>query len=508
LKQRTLSTSVESESEARLRLIADTIPAYVAYVASIEGELHYLMANRMYVEQFNRPADQIIGHSVAQVLGTSFPNVKHHLEGALAGVPQHFITRMRTTGGDRYLNVAHVPDRAPDGTIRGVIVHGLDVTDRVIAEEALRHSESRFRSVADTLPAAIFELEADGVVRYANCWFEAFTGRGDVDLRQIGWYDLVHPEDLEAVQLALPSPTNPGSAYSLEFRILRADGVYRWLLGIGRPVYGLEGAITHWTGAAFDVTERKQGEDALIQAEKLAAVGRLASSIAHEINNPLESVVNLLYLIETTTLEDPPQALGYARLAQQELARVSQIATQTLRFFKQSTSPRHVDLAELLESVLSLYQGRLLNSGVRVDVRISGAASILCFEGELRQVLNNLIGNSIDAMRSGGRLSLRARPTTERATGRAGVRLTVADTGHGMDASTLARIFEPFFTTKGISGTGLGLWVSSGIVQKHHGRLRVRSSLHPASHGTVFTLFLPDIVLPGATPLAAVPALH
>ena len=239
-----------------------------------------------------------------------------------------------------------------------------------------------------------------------------------------------------------------------------------------------------------DVTEQRRAATALIQTEKLAAVGRLAASIAHEINNPLESVTNLLYLARRSQEMDEVQ--DYLDSAERELRRVSVISNQTLRFYKQSTDPMMVTCDDLLESVLSIYQGRLLNSHVRVETRGRAERPVECFEGEIRQVLNNLVGNAIDAMHpGGGRLLIRSREGVSWRTGQRGITMTVADTGSGMSPQTLLKLFDAFYTTKGIGGTGLGLWVSREIVERHHGRLRVRSSQRRGCSGTVFTMFLP-----------------
>ncbi len=227
-----------------------------------------------------------------------------------------------------------------------------------------------------------------------------------------------------------------------------------------------------------------------MQTEKLAAVGRLASSIAHEINNPLESVTNLLYLARETAIN--PQTREYLYIADRELRRVSVIANQTLRFHRQSSKPKPVTCDELIDSALTVYQGRLLNSQVQVEQRTRCVRPVMCFEGEVRQVYSNLIGNAIDAMhRGGGRLIMRTREGVHWKTGRRGVVITVADTGSGMSPKTAQRIFEPFFTTKDVAGTGLGLWVSHEIVERHGGALTVRSSQRAGHSGTVFTLFLP-----------------
>jgi signal transduction histidine kinase len=179
--------------------------------------------------------------------------------------------------------------------------------------------------------------------------------------------------------------------------------------------------------------------------------------------------------------------------ADEELRRVSMIATQTLRFHKQSTRPQAISCADLFSTVLTLYAGRLKNSNIAVEIRERTTQPVVCFEGDIRQVLSNLIGNAIDAMPQGGRLILRSRLTMDWKTGRRGFALTVADTGSGMDKATMRRIFEAFFTTKGFAGTGLGLWVCAEVMERHHGRLQVRSSQH---RGTVITVFLPTELPP------------
>jgi signal transduction histidine kinase len=240
-----------------------------------------------------------------------------------------------------------------------------------------------------------------------------------------------------------------------------------------------------------DITDRKRTEAALLRTEKLAAVGRLASSIAHEINNPLESVTNLLYLAKSSVAD--ANALEYLGMAEQELSRASAITTQTLRFHRQSSRPTEVSCDDLIGNVLGILRSRLLNTNVTVEVRKRTNRPVLCFDGEIRQVIYNLLANAVDAMQQGGgRLLLRSREGHDHATGRPGLILTIADTGTGMSSETLSKIFEPFYSTKGLAGTGLGLWISKEIVGRHHGQLRVRSSQRPGRTGTVFTIFLPS----------------
>ena len=247
-----------------------------------------------------------------------------------------------------------------------------------------------------------------------------------------------------------------------------------------------EGIVTF----SRDVTELRHTTAALLQNEKLAAVGRLASSIAHEINNPLEAVTNLLYLAKASA--NPGPVLEYLELAERELRRVSVISNQTLRFNKQSTSPTVVSCTDLFAEALSIYQGRIVNSHIHVEKRKRAKRPAECFEGEIRQVLSNFISNAIDAMNSeGGRLLLRSRETAHWRTGQRGLALTVADTGPGISPEQQRRIFDAFYTTKGIGGTGLGLWISKEIMERHHGAISFRSSQASGRSGSVFSLFLP-----------------
>jgi PAS domain S-box-containing protein len=247
---------------------------------------------------------------------------------------------------------------------------------------------------------------------------------------------------------------------------------------------------TRWVGAILvDITEQKRGEETLRRTEKLAATGRLAASIAHEINNPLEAVTNLLFLIRQERLT--PESARFAELAQQEVTRVSEITQQTLRFYRQSTLPTIANVSELLDSVITLHLGRIQTLQVHLQRDYPAHLSLFCFAGELRQLFANLIGNALDAMSpDGGRLVVRAHNSWQNGT--LGVRVSVADTGCGISEEARRHIFEPFFTTKEATGTGLGLWVSDQIIRKHHASVRVRSRTHGSATGTVFSIFFPS----------------
>lgn len=306
------------------------------------------------------------------------------------------------------------------------------------------------------------------------------------------WIKRVHPDDSARVLAEIEQTlAQKGTDYNYEFRAVLSDGTERWLRGQARFFYGAQGEPFRMVGINVDIHERRQEEAALIRTEKLAAVGRLAASIAHEINNPLAGVTNLLYLARNSN--DIPEVHDFLDVADRELRRVSAISQQTLRFYRQATNPVLSTAEGLFEPVLSVHQGRFVNSKVRVEKRYLTTRPVLCFEGEIGQVLSNLIGNAIDALHPlGGRLVVEGREGTEWKSGKRGLWLTVGDDGPGITKAHSKRLFEPFFTTKGIGGTGLGLWVSQEIAKRHQGVLRFRSKTDPDGRsGTIFRLFLP-----------------
>jgi PAS domain S-box-containing protein len=278
----------------------------------------------------------------------------------------------------------------------------------------------------------------------------------------------------------------------------RARRPWTWLIS-AYPVRTTPNQV-RWVGIiALDASDRKRNEEALRRSEKLAVTGRLAASIAHEINNPLEAITNLLFLLRNVG-DLSETALEYVTMADHEVQRIAEITQQTLRFYRQPTQPARATLGELLDSVMSLYQSRLNTLDLRVERDYDSELSLFCFAGEIRQVFANLVGNSIDASSAGGRLVVRARRSRDwKNSAQTGIRFAIADTGAGMDRDVREHIFEAFFTTKELTGTGLGLWVSYEIILKHHGSVRVRSRSAASldgtdrkSSGTVFELFIPD----------------
>lgn len=366
-----------------------------------------------------------------------------------------------------------------------------DVTSRRAAEAALKDSQESLSLACSTARIASWDWNlATGQIVWNQSEWAYGRSAPELDTAE-KCFACIHPEDRPAVQKALEPALQAAVAYRSEFRIVWPDGSIHWNLGRGHGLSpDAEGRPTRVIGVNLDITERKQSELSLIQNEKLAAVGRLASSMAHELNNPLEAVTNLLYLAGAHAVS--PETKSYLAAAERELRRMSAITHQTLRFHKQATNAAACSCVDLISNAITIYEARLLNSRIAVHKRKRAEQLVTCYASEISQVIGNAVGNAIDAMHgSGGSLFLRSREGTDWRTGRSGLVITIADTGTGMSPETRRHLFEAFYTTKGIGGTGLGLWVSKGIIDSHQGRLLVRSSQDEKHRGTVLTIFLP-----------------
>jgi signal transduction histidine kinase/HAMP domain-containing protein len=360
----------------------------------------------------------------------------------------------------------------------------------------LNDTLSLLESILANAPIGLAFFDRDGRCVRAN---QVFSDLSEVPLsRPLGKTlpeFLIEPNGrvLERAVLRVFSTELPERDLEIEGVGAKHHRPWTWLVNT-YPVHTTVRQL-RWAGVIVqDISERKRSEEALRKTEKLAATGRLAASIAHEVNNPLEAITNLLYLLRNFCNLDET-ALKYVAMAEHEGRRIAEIAQQTLRFYRQSTMPHRANMEELIDSVLDLYHGRFHALNVEIERDYDPQLDLFCFAGEVRQVFANFIGNALDATAHGGRLVVRARSSRNwKFPEMRGVRFTVADTGLGMKEDVLARVFEAFFTTKEETGTGLGLWVSHEIILRHHGLVHVRSRAGAPGDksGTVFQIFLPD----------------
>ena len=297
---------------------------------------------------------------------------------------------------------------------------------------------------------------------------------------------LVVEEDRPKVAAAAAHTIRTGEPFQVEFRVVWPNGEIRWLEACGKPV---PSDPSIWLGVTMDITNRKTAELALIRSEKLLVTSRLASSVSHEINNPLEAITNLVYLAKSTAVNE--EALAYLKETEKELARIAYITNQALRFHRQQSAPIEMDVVETLRELMHFYEPRITAANINLNFDAQRVPELVCCASDIRQALGNLIQNGLEAMPKGGRMKLRVRPCTDWRDGTQGVRITIANNGNGMSVQTKKRIYEPFFTTKDGTNTGLGLWVTAGIVDRHGGSIQVWSSATPERGGTAFSVVLP-----------------
>jgi PAS domain S-box-containing protein len=356
-------------------------------------------------------------------------------------------------------------------------------------DSALQESEQQFRTLADSISQLAWMGNPDGnLTWYNHRWYE-YTGTTPEQMAGWGWQSVHDPEILSEVLEKWKAALSKGQRFEMIFPLRGADGTYRQFLTRALPIRDAQGRILRWFGTNTDITEQLRSAEALRQTEKLAATGRLAASIAHEINNPLEAVTNLVYLAR----RQPQNVEKYLQLADHELDRIAQITKNTLGFYRDSTSPSNVNISEVLQEVLALYARKFQFKRISLEYQPGEGVEIFGFPGELRQVFANLIANAIEALPENGILKIRASKTRTWADNeREGVRITFLDNGSGISPADRKKIFEPFYTTKKDVGTGLGLWLTQGLVEKHRGSLRVRSCVAPGRTWTVFSVFLPN----------------
>jgi PAS domain S-box-containing protein len=378
-----------------------------------------------------------------------------------------------------------------------------EMTARKLAEEALFRAGALQMAIFNSTNFSSIATDANGIIQIFNVGAERMLGYTAAEvMNKITPADISDPQEViaraKALSLELGIPIKPGFEALVfkasrgiediyELTKVRKDGSRFPAIVSVTALRDAQEAIIGYLLIGTDNTARKLAEEALIRSEKLASVGRLAATITHEINNPLSSALNALFLVRT----DPalPQSVkSHLTIAEQELGRVAHITKQTLGFFREVGNPTAVDLAEVLDSVLDIYGPRLRDKEITVLRSYRSKTGIRAVDGEMRQVASNILANSFDALSQGGKLHMRLFGPQAIRGARRMVRMTIADDGAGIAAENLKRIFEPFFTTKQSIGTGLGLWVTSELVKKHGGRMRLRSRL---GKGTVVTIWLP-----------------
>ncbi len=369
---------------------------------------------------------------------------------------------------------------------------------RIRAEQTFR-SEERLRTTLRSIGDGVITCDIDGRIQSLNDTAQELTGWSERDARDQP-VEAVFPIVDESTRQPLENPvarvTRSNQLVRLQNHTIltRRDGTEIYIEDSGSPIRDKHGDLVGVVLVFRDVTLAKKSQQALIANEKLAVAGRLAATIAHEIHNPLDSVSNLLFLMDGVA--NDRERDHFLLLAKQEIARVTQISRAMLSLYRESKAPVEIELKELLNSILLLMESRFLAASITVSQAIPPHLCIRGFPAELRQVFTNLLANAAEAASPRGNLAIAAEPIPagldQNGIRRdAGVLVTLHDDGPGIPEDILAHLFQPFYTTKGERGTGLGLWISRGIVTKHGGTIDLTSSTDAESHGTTATIFLP-----------------
>jgi signal transduction histidine kinase len=381
-----------------------------------------------------------------------------------------------------------------------------EINERIRVDKVLLKAGALQRAILSSANFSSIATDAHGVIQIFNIGAERMLGYTAAEV-----INRVTPADLSdrfeliaraaSLSIEFGTPITPGfealvfkasrgieDIYELTY--VRKDASRFPAVVSVTALRDAQDAIIGYLLIGTDNSARKQAEEALLRSEMLASAGRMAASIAHEINNPLEAMMNTLYLVRSTP-NLPDQARLYLDIADGELMRIAHITRQTLGFYREFTAATSNSAADLVTSVVDLLKSKIQASGATVLQQCDEPLHILGIAGELRQILANLLANSLDAVGHNCRIIIRTSPSLDPATGQSRIRLSVSDGGHGITPATAKQMFDPFFTTKGTVGTGLGLWVCKQLVDKNGGNIRVRSRTTGPRHGTTFSITLP-----------------
>lgn len=447
------------------------------------------------VTDWNAAAERMFGYSAEQILGRSIltiiPAELQHEEPAIlqkvrAGQRvEHYETqRVHQSGKRLEVSLSISPIRDAKGRVLGISKIARDISDRLRSDKA----RLTLAAIVESSEDAIISKTLDGVITTWNASAQRLFGYAPEEIIGHSVLRLIPPE-LHYEEPQIIGKLRRGERIEhFETRRRRKNGEIFDISLTVSPIKDATGRVIGASKIVRDISDRKTAEAALIEREKLAATGRLAATLAHEVNNPLESITNLAYLLtHNPSLNE--EARGYADLLLREVQRAGDITRRTLSYHRAARIAGDVNLIEVLEDVLHAKAKKIEARRITLDKNFAAIPAFCGFAGELRQVFENIVENAIDAIGANGRICIRARARSYMGAQR--IVLSFYDTGAGMSPFVLARIFDPFFTTKTQTGSGLGLWVARGIVRSHGGNIRVRSSQTEHRHGTVFSITFP-----------------
>jgi PAS domain S-box-containing protein len=484
ITQRKQTEQALRESEERFRALVNA-SSYVVYRMSADWkEMRELDGRGFIVDTREARSNwiEIYIHPDDQPLLSR--TIRHAIETKSVFELEHRVRRVDGTLGWTFSRAVPLLDK--DGNIVEWFGAASDVTTRVKAQEA----RLRLAAIVESSDDAIVSKDLNGIVTSWNRQAEHLFGYKEEEMIGRSILTIIPPELRGDEDMILDKIRSGQKIDHFEtVRVAKSGERIDVSLSIS-PVRDDHGQVVGAAKIARDIRENKKIQKALRTTEKLAAAGRLAATVAHEINNPVEVISNLIYLAQRDLPNTEKVAL-YLKSAKQELNRVAHITRQTLGFYRETSSPVWLNVTTELDDLLVLYARRFETRNIKVVKQYENGAEIFALGGEIRQAFSNLLGNAMDAMPSGGTLALRVRKAYKWTNAQdPGVRITIADSGTGIAQEHRQNLFQPFFTTKADVGTGLGLWILRGIIEKHGGSIYVKSQIGD-NHGTTFSIFLP-----------------
>lgn len=476
-------------------LLTDAAKSFLAAIVTSSDDAIISKDLNGIIRSWNEGARRIFGYEADEIVGQSIlrlipPELQHEEDFILAKIRsgqrlEHFESiRVRKNGEKFPISVTISPIKDDSGTIIGASKIARDISDR------RRADDSRFRlaAIVDSADDAIISKDLNGIITSWNHGARRLFGYQPEEMVGQSILRLI-PENLHHEEAEILRKLRAGEKIEhYETTRLSKSGELREVSITISPIRNAQNDVIGGSKIARDVSDRKKVERLAVEAEKIATTGRMAAAIAHEINNPLASVLNLIFLARQEG-NSPQDIRNYLTTAESELERVSHIARQTLGYYRDTGSPTEIHVHGLIENVLTVYRNRLLAHTIAVAVNFNDLRKISVRSGEIVQVFSNVITNAIDSMPQGGSLSISTAQT--RKNEQETLQIVVSDTGNGIQREHLGKVFEPFFTTKGNLGTGIGLWVARQLVERHGGQISISSSAEPQNSGTVVTISLP-----------------
>ncbi len=479
------------ESEEQFRTLANAIPQ-LCWMANGDGWIFWY--NQRWYEYTGTTPQQMEGWGWQSVHDPEIlPMVLEHWRGSIAtGEPFDMVFPLRGADGVlRPFLTRVMPLKNTGGKVVRWFGTNTDITEQKKVEEELRKSKERLDLAVEVADLGEWELnlfdhKASRSLRHDQIFgYQYLLPEWTYEM----FLEHVLPEHRAEVNDKFQASLTSGT-WDFETRIRRSDGEVRWIWARGRCRFDESNQPVRMYGTVTDITDHKRALDLLVRSEKVAALGRMAASLAHDINNPLAAVMNTLFLARSNPKceECPHSVRRYLDLADEELRRISHITHHALGFYREGSTTAAVSLRVVLDEAIDTFKSKIESKHARVETYYEGAVvEVVGMCGELRQAFSNLLANSLDAIGEHGTIKLRVKSCPDR-----GVRITIADDGNGIEAAAISHIFEPLFTTKGALGTGLGLWVTKQLIDKHGGTIRVRSSATGQHRGTTFSVVFPS----------------